>query len=218
MAFMLEIAVLGRRWQQSLLALAPWLLIATGPMIVTKVLQPDELLASVPAAWQRPLVAADAIGFYFIKLLWPLHLGPDYGHSPRVALANGLPYIALAMFIALLLALLAARAWHSLVVLLLFVVGLLPVLGLVPFAYQRFSTVADRYAYLAMIAPSLAMAWILARFGRPASWFVATLLLAGLAVLSHVQATRWQNNESLYLHAIQVNQRSLLAPTASVTC
>src|SRR2546430_17715385 len=37
-------------------------------------------------------------------------------------------------------------------------VRLLPVLGLVPFGYQDISTVADRYAYPAMIGPALAVA------------------------------------------------------------
>ncbi len=40
-----------------------------------------------------------------------------------------------------------------------FVAGLLPVLGLVPFAFQAYSTVADRYVYIAMLGPALALAW-----------------------------------------------------------
>ena len=41
--------------------------------------------------------------------------------------------------------------------------GLLPVLGLIPFDFQHYSTVADRYAYLAMLGPAIALAWGLTR-------------------------------------------------------
>jgi hypothetical protein len=42
-----------------------------------------------------------------------------------------------------------------------FVVALLPVLGLTPFNVQMISTVTDRYLYLAMLAPALAVAFLM---------------------------------------------------------
>ena len=41
--------------------------------------------------------------------------------------------------------------------------ALLPVLGLVPFTFQEWSTVADRYMYLAMLGAALAVGTLLAR-------------------------------------------------------
>ena len=49
----------------------------------------------------------------------------------------------------------------------LFVASLLPSLGLVPFDYQRYSTVADRYAYLALLHSAWPLACVLAN--RPRS-------------------------------------------------
>ena len=43
---------------------------------------------------------------------------------------------------------------------LVFVFGMVMNLGLAPFQFQFHSTVADHYAYLAMLGPALAVAWI----------------------------------------------------------
>ena len=43
----------------------------------------------------------------------------------------------------------------------LFCVGVAPVLGLVPFDFQNFSTVCDHYLYFAMFGPALAAAFVL---------------------------------------------------------
>ena len=44
--------------------------------------------------------------------------------------------------------------------------GVAPVLGFVTFGFQEFSTVGDRYVYLAMLGPSLALAWLVAKSER----------------------------------------------------
>jgi tetratricopeptide (TPR) repeat protein len=211
MAFVLDVGVLGRRWSTSLRALAPWLALACGPLLATKLLQPDELLVDVPSLWQRPLVAADAILFYGWKLVWPVPLGPDYGRSPRVALSTPWPWVALFALLLGALVLVVRRAWKSLTVVALLAVAPLPVLGLVPFAYQQFSTVADRYAYLATFAPALAAAWLLSRHQNRAVTIGAAVLLVALAWTSHVQAASWRDSESLYRLAVSTNPRSLLA-------
>ena len=37
----------------------------------------------------RPLVAADALGFYLLKVFVPVGLSADYGRSPDLMLAGG---------------------------------------------------------------------------------------------------------------------------------
>src|SRR5205814_471550 len=83
---------------------------------------------------------------------------PDYGRSPQWVLGQPEVYYTWAATAVLL-----AVPWHfrrsarwALASVLLFVVALLPTLGLVPFDYQRYSTVADRYLYLAMLGPAVA--------------------------------------------------------------
>ena len=63
----------------------------------------------------------------------------------------------------------------------IFTLALLPVLGLTLFTYQKFSTEADRYAYLALFAVALGVAMLLAwRPGR-VSYIAATMGLISLA-------------------------------------
>ena len=63
---------------------------------------------------------------------------------------------------------------------LIFVAGLAPVLGFVPFEFQSFSTVADRYVYLPMLGVALAVAGIMAQSGRA----VMATTIAVVAALS----------------------------------
>ena len=71
---------------------------------------------------------------------------------------------------------------------------------------------ADRYTYLSLLGPAIGLAWA-GQYTR--SHTVCTLL--GLLVLgligwkSHTQVQVWQNTETLFTHALQVNPRSALA-------
>lgn len=124
-------------------------------MIITKQQQPNELPSSAV------LVAADAVTFYLGKLAWPVRLGPDYGRSPQVVLADGSGSVSIAILVGFVTGLAAfRRSRFALVILAIFVLALAPVLGLVPFSYQRFSTVADRYAYFAVLPRRVGLALI----------------------------------------------------------
>jgi tetratricopeptide (TPR) repeat protein len=91
-----------------------------------------------------------------------------------------------------------------------FLAGLLPVSGLVPFEFQTYSTVADRYAYLAMAGPAMAIAFALR--GRTASmrWRAgAMLVIIALSLLSFRQSLTWKDDAALFAQAARVNPRSL---------
>jgi protein O-mannosyl-transferase len=193
-ALVLDRMVLERGWRESLTRLAPWLATVTVLSLVAKRLQPDTILDAVAPWVQRPWIAADAAAFYLRKLALPLDLVPDHGRTPaRVLAASPAPAIAAALLIAgLLLLRLPGRRWIR-TALLIFLAGLAPVLGLVPFAHQEISTVASRFAYLALLGPALG-------FGRLAGWLqskraAAVLLvpIAACAVLSFRQARTWRD-------------------------
>jgi tetratricopeptide (TPR) repeat protein len=203
---------IGRDWRQSARALAPWFALSLVLMVATKWLQPDESLSVVAPLWQRPLVAIDAIGFYLWKLALPWRLAPDYGRTPGVALAGVWPYLSILLVAALGAAAAfapARRRWLALGA--VFVVSLAPVLGIVPFSYQQFSTVADRYAYLAMFAPALLTAWLLSRYPLPAVAGALAALIAAYGGISFVAAGHWRNDLALYTQANAVTERSLMA-------
>ncbi len=177
---------------------------------VTKNLQPTSAQHFVTAWWTRPLIALDAIGFYFAKVLWPWTLSLDYGRTPfevtQLAWRDGLWLIPL--FVLPLCWSYRKELWAVGVG--LFVLGVLPILGLVPFLFQMFSTVADHYLSFSLIGASLSLAAILARASVPA------LRLSGvgltlLAVASLTQAQLWKDGIAIFQQAVKVNPRSLLA-------
>lgn len=213
MAFALDRWVLGRPRRESLRALAPWLALALPLAIVAGREQDAEQAAFIPAAWLRPFVAGDALAFYLGKLLWPVGLCADYGRTPERVLGSAWGYLTWMAPAALAVLLWWQR--RRLPVLVgagvAFAAGLLPVLGLVPFAFQRHSTVADRYAYLALLAPALVLAWALSRARTAVGPALTVLALCLLAGASAFQTLPWYGDETLWPATLARNPESWTA-------
>jgi tetratricopeptide (TPR) repeat protein len=96
---------------------------------------------------------------------------------------------------------------------LIFVAGLLPVLGLVPFDFQFYSTVADRYAYISMFGPAIVVTDLLRSGAGLVVW--RSIVMAGvlllLAVISFLQAGVWTSDARLFQQALAVNPQSIAA-------
>jgi hypothetical protein len=90
-----------------------------------------------------------------------------------------------------------------------FAAMLLPVLGLVPFEFQRHSTVADRYAYLAVLGAAMVLAAVVRRWPTRGTAVVVGGLLLAYGVRAYAQVWTWQDSKSLYGHAVEVNPTSL---------
>jgi hypothetical protein len=188
-----------------------WFLLAAPFAIIARRSQEIPAWWLVVPARQRPVVAADALAFYIGKLLWPASLTPDYGRSPAMVIAHEWAYytwlvpaiLAAGLFILYRrqksAPLIAGAGW--------FVAALLPVLGLTPFAYQRFSTVADRYLYLPMFGVALAVAWGLSRVGkskRRVTGILCVVVLAAMGIRSYRQCRIWHDRNTLFEHSIQL--------------
>jgi tetratricopeptide (TPR) repeat protein len=100
----------------------------------------------------------------------------------------------------------------------MFVGGLLPVLGLLPFAFQSYSTVADHYLYLPMVG----LAWAIlgtAFLDRrlPITGFtrglVAGIVLA-FGALTWRQVAYWEDTQTLFRHTLAVNPSSYVSAYA----
>ncbi len=200
---------LGRRWRLLALEIIPLLLMTVPVIVMTKSAQPDSSQAWQPELWQRLLVAGDALTYYLYKVLAPASLAPDYGRTPRFVLGHHWVYLTcLLPVVALLLRCRFRGAGGCLAAADIFAVSLLPVLGLVSFDFQNISTVADRYLYLAMLGPGLAIAWALARWRTWQAWVVFMVAVALLAGKTVVQTAHWRNSARLSSHALAVNPRS----------
>jgi protein O-mannosyl-transferase len=156
--------------------------------------------------WARPLIAADSLTFYLSKLILPLHLTFEYGRTPAAVLSDPAPNLLYWTWtIPLAITVFLWRFNNSKLTLaaLIFLLGVLPVLGFVPFEFQYHSTVADRYVYVSMLGAALAAAWFLARFPTPSACAAACAVLAFFCTVSFVQAGRWKNTEVLYEYGRQ---------------
>lgn len=210
------LATLGCKQQHGAAAraLLLWVGIALLWGLWTKEQQPDDLISFLSPLWARPVIAADSLGFYLWKLLWPVSLGPDYGRTPQTVLQLGWSMIMGVLPLGFGLVLWWRWHWLQGVKLAagLFVAGLFPVLGCIPFMFQAFSTVADRYVYLAMLGPALGLSQSLyqGRYGKWV-WISLALLLGCLGYNTIQQVGIWQNTITLFTHALQVNSRSILA-------
>ena len=171
----------------------------------------------VAPLWFRLPVALDTLTFYGYKLLMPLSFGADYGRSPeylflsRQWLWTWVPPVAFVMM--MLYQGLTGILRGALVV----VVILLPVLGLMPFLHQNFSTPADHYAYLSfigfgvMLIPRDGKSQVINLIPKVDPWpgrVAAFLLLSVLSVLTIREQAYWANNETFYRHMVAINPRS----------
>jgi len=189
-----------------------WLGIALPVIYMAKFSEHSIPLGYVAPLYSRVLIALDAIAFYLYKLILPLRLGIDYGRTPARIMENGLLYyswifpVLLAVFF---LFLKDRRRW--LIILGVFVVGALPTLGLVPHGYQVFSTVADRFLYLSIIAPALALSWIFMRSRTSIAVGISIPVVIIYSTVGIIQTKYWSGNLALFRHALEVNPASYMA-------
>jgi tetratricopeptide (TPR) repeat protein len=159
--------------------------------------------------------------FRYLELaLWPSPLSVLYPH-PYAPELGGEPWggatvaAALAALIAITAAVLAARRRPYLAVGWLWFLGtLVPVIGLVQIGPQG---MADRYTYVPLIGPFIALAWgardaIAALGGRVAvrigAWALAVVVLVAAGAASHTRARVWRDSESLYLASLAATPRN----------
>ncbi|CAN5533880.1 hypothetical protein BH10PLA1_BH10PLA1_07720 [soil metagenome] len=208
--------VLGRPFRRAVLSVA-WMFALTVPFVILgRLLEPGQGIF-VPAFTDRPAIVMDTIAFYLRQIVWPRALAIDYGRTPQVVLAQGVQ-LSTILTLAVAVALMGVFWWRKQIwaigAMALFGAAILPVSGIVPFGFQVYSTVADRYAYLPMIGVAVLVTLTLAklpdRFTRPA-WLATAVLAAVLGVFTVLQNGYWRDSSQIALRTLQRSPRSLLA-------
>ena len=207
----IDVLVRHSRLKHSLLRCSPAIALAIVGAIIARLAQQASHVPSV-AWWKRPLIALDTIAFYFGKIIWPLHLGVDYGRTPQRVLAfeQFEPFWFWPIIVGLLIVILF-RAMRDRVLIAAPLVSLLaiaPVLGLLTFDFQEYSTVADHYLYLAMLGPAMFVA-SLAHLARRFT-VIAIAILVACAGLSVRPSLTWHDARSISEQAIRANPKSKL--------
>lgn len=214
--FLIDMGVRRNSLRDSLVALIPFLAAAIAITAITIAAQPQSALAFPPpevALWKKPIVALDSVAFYLSKLIFPANFSVDYSRTPDFALSP-LRLLSITLVPALFLVLVVrAKKNRRLVIVAtgLFLLALLPVSGIISFAYQGISTVSDRYAYLAMLGVGLGIAaWLSVSRYRAAP--IATLALIGvLSFISFHETSRWKTTTSLFEKTLKSNPNSVIA-------
>lgn len=213
-ALLLDRFILKRSWRAIARAIGPWLVLAVLCAFEAKIAQPVALAPDEGRLWARPLFAGAALAFYLYKLVFPASLAVQYHYSPQVLLAGRWIWFAwlVPAAVALIVWLARKRLPWLVAAAGLIVAGTLPVLGFVPFQFERLSLVADHYLYVSMLGPALALAFVLAsiRRTRIAGAACAAALVA-LAVRSHLQTRHWRDTTTLFTHELAVNPYSEVA-------
>lgn len=202
--------VFQRKWLEVIKAVGGWIVVAGVVAVVTKVVQPASTLTGV-AIWARGVVALDAISMYLNKIVWPEKLGIDYGRSPEWLLSSGEVWWAwLPAAVGLSVLWVKRKEWRLAACAgCVFVAILLPVLGVVKFEFQRHSTVADRYAYLAMLGTAIGLAALVRRWPSRKVGALVGCLLVLYGSRACWQVWTWKNSQAVFSHALKVNPTSL---------
>ncbi len=203
-----------RDWASSLRGLALWFVAAAAlTLFAVHVQRASRYLHYIAPIWLRPAIALDSLTFYLGKLIFPLNLIPDYTRSSQALVSSralAYTWVPSAALLAVAWVLRRERPWLATAAA-VFCVTLLPVLGLVPFAFQWYSNVADHYAYPAMFGPAIGLSFLYVRLPSVVRRIVVPLALATLLLLSFVQASYWKDDVTLYSRTLSVNPGSLMA-------
>src|SRR5438034_7156544 len=206
----IHVLLLRKHWKTLAITLAVWVPMAVADLLIALRYQPASNIPSLPIH-QRLIVACDAIAFYLRKILLPIGIVPDYGRWPQRIIAQpGLWWmIAVAFIVLAILAIRRAPRFSAGAA--LFLLGLATLLGLVKFEYQFYSTVADRYIYLAMFGIALIVAASVDRWHPRALMGIAVACVFAISILSVLQVLRWHDTRTLFDYTLSVRPESFIA-------
>lgn len=203
----LLIVVIGWRFYKGKLsgilkAMSIWLV----PAILLAVLLLIHDPSNTVSFGNRFLIAGFTLVFYIQKIIFPYPLVACYSYTPEVVSNSMLSYAAvlIASGIFIFLFLKRHRFPYLYLAFLIVFICILPVLGLVPFVYQTYSTVADRYVYMGMMGVSLLVASLtpaIEKYGI-AKWAGAIVVLL-LTFLTAKQTSTWKDEFALWDHNLR---------------
>jgi len=195
------------------IGVAPWFALSLAFILLTSSVELTDMRQKTVPFIDRFSVAGDALVGHLSHSLWPTNLAIDYGLTPAYVLGQKFGHAMWLVLLAVLLSVwfAAKKSRGTGVALGIIIVTLLPVLGFVPFRFQSYSTVADRYMYFPMFGVTMLLSGILVRFHRPQIVAVYAAVLIFLAGLCSIQLQTWRTSFTLFAQATSVNPNSWLS-------
>ncbi|MES2285862.1 MAG: tetratricopeptide repeat protein [Bacteroidota bacterium] len=191
--------------------LSLWVLLIIPILLITRNAQPGELVYDSVSFWQRFFIAGHSLFFYLYKLIVPYPLAACYGYTPELILSDKLIYLSTIFLIFIAVLVFAKRKSQPLLFsgFAIITVCVLPVLGLIPFEYQKHSTVADRYIYFGMLGITLFVP-LIANIIKKYNWlkYIFGIVVLIYLVLNIKQTNTWKNEFSIWDNTIRHYQNS----------
>jgi tetratricopeptide (TPR) repeat protein len=209
----IDLVVYRRDWRDVAMRVLPWLALAALAIGLATTIQNTTRLEKTPL-WARLLIALDALSFYFYKLLLPIRLSFDYGRNSGALFYDPTLHRPLywTWFFPVGLGVILWRLRRPMLTAagLIFLLGVLPVLGFTPFVFQYYTNVADRYVYVSMLGAAIAVAWLVSKYPSRIMIGIVCAVLLVFCSLSFLQAGIWQDSDTLYEHGLTLNRTSAI--------
>lgn len=150
--------------------------------------------------WVRPLVYLDSVTFYLKNIIFPLDLAADYGRKPQFVMNTTFFYFSWIIPI-VIGGFLFLKRYNMRVIqysFIFFIIAFITVSGLVSFYFQDWSTVADRYIYVSMLAVSLSFGYLIKKLNDKMSKIITTAVAVIFALLTMQQIKVWESEMTLW--------------------
>ena len=197
----------------------PLILLSALSSLITLYAQQQGGAISAVDAYPLGTRIANALASYFlylVKMVWPANLAVYYPFVKDVPVWQALAGALLLIAVTFAAVRTARRFPYLLFGWLWYLITLLPVIGIVKVGE---AAMADRYTYIALIGPFVAVSWgvyeLAARWtrGKEAMAAAGLMVVTALAAATFVQAGTWKNSATLFRHALAVTENNFMAHT-----
>jgi len=174
--------------------------------VISNISESQSAIQFAAPVWARPMIFLDTINFYIFQVFYPLGLAVSYGRTPEFVINSPWLYLSwiLSVVISVIIWYYRKKAGYFLLAFLIYILGYLPVSGLVTFYYQYMSTTADRYIYISMLGAALAFSVLLTKIkNRKNAAIFASVVLIVMIFLSNNQIPVWSNEFSMWSKSIE---------------
>jgi Flp pilus assembly protein TadD len=152
---------------------------------------------------------------YMGKMIWPVHLAVFYPHAGQnISILYAIISAVLLLAVTILIFRFTKDRRYLLTGWFWYLGTLVPVIGLVQVGPQA---LADRYTYITLTGLFIIIAWglpdLLAgwRYKKIALTLAALLIILAMSICTHFQLRHWQNNLTLFQHALDVTEDNYVA-------
>ncbi|MCE5284699.1 MAG: tetratricopeptide repeat protein, partial [Pelosinus sp.] len=163
---------------------------------------------------QRICNTLNSYAGYLEKTFWFHNLGVFYTYPDKFNSLEVAGAVILIILLTSLAAIFIKKTPYLAVGWFWYLGTLIPVIGLVQVGSQA---MADRYTYIPLIGIFIMLSWGLPvllsgiRYGKYVNLFVATVFITTVATASYHRVQIWENNFTLFGHAIEFDKRKYIA-------